>query len=45
MDFDTTSINEKVYQLLRERIIFGNYSPGARIEIKGISQELDVSSQ
>jgi len=45
MNFDTTSINEKIYRLLRERIIFGEYAPGARIEIKQLAQELDVSPQ
>ena len=45
MNFDTASINEKIYQLLRERIIFGEYAPGSRIEIKNLSQELNVSPQ
>jgi len=45
MNFDTTSINEKIYRLLRERIIFGEYAPGARIEIKQLTLELDVSPQ
>jgi len=45
MNFDTTSINERIYQLLRERIIFGEYEPGARIEIKNLTQELNVSPQ
>ncbi len=45
MNFDTASINEKIYQLLRERIIFGEYEPGSRIEIKNLSQELNVSPQ
>lgn len=45
MNFDTASINEKIYQLMRERIIFGEYAPGSRIEIKNLSQELNVSPQ
>ena len=45
MNFDTASINEKIYQLLRERIIFGEYAPGSRVEIKNLSQELNVSPQ
>jgi DNA-binding GntR family transcriptional regulator len=45
MNFDTASINEKIYQLLRERIIFGEYAPGSRIEIKNLGQELNVSPQ
>ena len=45
MNFDTASINEKIYQLLRERIIFGEYEPGARIEINNLKQELNVSPQ
>ena len=45
MNFDTASINEKIYQLLRERIIFGEYAPGSRIDIKILSQELNVSPQ
>lgn len=45
MSFDTASISEKIYQLLRERIVFGQLSPGARIEIKNLKQELDVSPQ
>ena len=45
MNFDTTSINEKIYRLLRERIIFGDYAPGSRIEIKQLTRELEVSPQ
>jgi DNA-binding GntR family transcriptional regulator len=45
MSFDTASINQKIYLLLRERIIFGEYAPGSRIEIKNLSQELNVSPQ
>ena len=45
MNFDTASINEKIYQLLRERIIFGDYAPGSRIEIKNLCDELNVSPQ
>jgi len=45
MTFDTTSINEKIYRLLRERIIFGEYAPGSRIEMKHLTRELDVSPQ
>lgn len=45
MSFDTASINEKIYRLLRERIVFGQLPPGARIEIKNLKQELDVSPQ
>ena len=45
MNFDTASINEKIYQLLRERIIFGEYAPGSRIEIKNLSQESGTSTQ
>ena len=45
MNFDTASINEKIYQLLRERIIFGDYEPGSRIEMKNLCDELNVSPQ
>lgn len=45
MSFDTASINEKIYRLLRERIVFGELQPGSRVEIKKLQQELDVSPQ
>jgi len=45
MSFDTKSINEKIYELLREQIIFGDYTPGARIDIKKLSDRHDVSPQ
>jgi DNA-binding GntR family transcriptional regulator len=43
--FETSSISEKLYQFLRDRIIFGEYAPGSRVDIKSLSQELNVSPQ
>lgn len=45
MNFDTASINQKIYQLLRERIVFSEYAPGARLDIKTLAHELNVSPQ
>lgn len=43
--FETSSISEKLYQFLRDKIIFGEYTPGSRVDIKSLSQELNVSPQ
>jgi DNA-binding GntR family transcriptional regulator len=43
--FETSSISEKLYQFLRDRIIFGEFAPGSRVDIKSLSQELKVSPQ
>lgn len=45
MELNTESINEKIYHLLRERIVFGEFEPGSRIEIKNLKQEFNVSPQ
>jgi DNA-binding GntR family transcriptional regulator len=45
MSFDTKSINEKIYELLREQIIFGNYAPGSRVDIKKLCDQYNVSPQ
>ena len=45
MNFDTASINEKIYLLLRDRVIFGECQPGSRIEMKKLTKEFDVSPQ
>jgi DNA-binding GntR family transcriptional regulator len=43
--FETSSLSEKLYQFLRDRIIFGECAPGTRLDIKSLSQELNVSPQ
>jgi DNA-binding GntR family transcriptional regulator len=43
--FETSSISEKLYQFLRDKIIFGEFAPGSRVDIKSLSQELNVSPQ
>lgn len=40
---DTTNINEKVYQLLKERIVSCAYTPGSRIDVHSINDELNIS--
>ena len=45
MIVDTSSLNEKIYQLLRDRIVFGDYAPGSRVEVKKLKEELNVSPQ
>jgi len=45
MIVDTASLNEKIYKLLRDRIVFGEYAPGSRVEVKKLKDELNVSPQ
>ena len=45
MIVDTSSLNEKIYKLLRDRIVFGEYTPGSRVEVKKLKDELNVSPQ
>jgi len=45
MIVDTSSLNEKIYKLLRDRIVFGEYAPGSRVEVKKLKEELNVSPQ
>lgn len=45
MIVDTASLNEKIYKLLRDRIVFGEYAPGSRVEVKKLKEELNVSPQ
>ena len=40
---DITNINEKVYQLLKERIVNLTYPPGHRIKNREIIKELKIS--
>lgn len=41
--FDITSINQKTYELLKERIFNSFYQPGARIELAKLREELGIS--
>ena len=41
---DTTNINEKVYTLLKQRIIFREYPPGHKLNIRELQNELGVSN-
>lgn len=41
---DTTNINEKVYQLLRERIIYRKYPPGYKLTIRELQDTFGVSN-
>ena len=40
---DTKNINEKVYELLRERIVTSTYPPGYKIKVRILSKELGTS--
>lgn len=40
---DLTPINERVYDLLKERILECRYPPGAKIDLKALREELGVS--
>ena len=41
--FDTTSISQKTYELLKERILDSFYQPGDRIELAKLCEELGIS--
>jgi DNA-binding GntR family transcriptional regulator len=41
---DTTNINEKVYQLIKHRILYYEYPPGYKLNIRGLQQDLGVSN-
>jgi len=41
---DTTNINEKVYQLLKNRIIYREYPPGYKLTIRELQDALGVSN-
>ncbi len=41
---DTTNINEKVYQLLKKRIIYREYPPGYKLTIRELQDVLGVSN-
>lgn len=41
---DTTNINEKVYQLLKYRIIYREYQPGYKLTIRKLQEALGVSN-
>lgn len=41
---DVTNINEKIYRLIKERIIHQEYPPGYQINIRKLQDELGVSS-
>ena len=40
---DITNINEKIYKLIKQRIIYLDYTPGQRIDTRQLQQELAVS--
>jgi DNA-binding GntR family transcriptional regulator len=40
---DVTNISEKIYKLIKQRIIYLNYPPGQRIDMRQLQQELAVS--
>lgn len=41
---DSTNINEKVYQLLKHRIVYCEYPPGYKLSIRKLQDELGVSN-
>lgn len=41
---DITNINEKIYNLIKDRITHFEYPPGYQINIKSLQEELNVSS-
>jgi DNA-binding GntR family transcriptional regulator len=41
---DTTNINEKVYQLIKHRILYYEYPPGYKLNIRGLQKDLGVSN-
>ncbi len=41
---DITNINEKIYNLIKDRITHFEYPPGYQINIKNLQEELNVSS-
>ena len=41
---DVTNINEKIYRLIKERIIHREYLPGHQINVRKLQEELGVSS-
>jgi len=43
LPIDITNINEKVYKLIKQRIIYLDYPPGQRIDIRQVQNELSVS--
>lgn len=42
--FDTANINEKIYDLIKKRIIYLDYPPGYQVNILKLQEELGVSS-
>lgn len=42
--FDTTNINEKIYDLIKRRITYLDYPPGYQVNIPKLQEELGVSS-
>lgn len=41
--FDTSNINERVYELLKRRIMSFVYTPGSKVDLRQIEDELKVS--
>jgi DNA-binding GntR family transcriptional regulator len=41
---DITNINEKVYDLIKKRIVDLEYPPGSKINIRQLQEELNVSN-
>ena len=41
---DTTNINEKIYQLLKNRILYREYPPGYKLSIRVLQDEFGVSN-